>query len=37
VQRRRGKRTSGVLLGLVAGGALGVGGFLGGHMAVASA
>lgn len=33
VQRRRGKRTSGVLLGLVASGALGVGGFLGGHMA----
>lgn len=33
VQRRRGKRTSGVVLGLVASGALGAGGFLGGHMA----
>ncbi|ACZ20238.1 hypothetical protein Sked_02690 [Sanguibacter keddieii DSM 10542] len=33
IQRRRGKRTSGVVLGLVASGALGAGGFLGGHMA----
>lgn len=33
VQRRRGKRTSGVVLGLIASGALGAGGFLGGHMA----
>ena len=33
LQRRRGKRTSGIALGLVAGSALGVGGFLGGHMA----
>lgn len=35
VQRRRGKRASGVALGLLASSALGVGGFLGGHMAKA--
>lgn len=35
VQRRRGKRASGIALGLVASSALGAGGFLGGHMAKA--
>lgn len=35
VQRKRGKRTSGIALGLVASTALGAGGFLGGHMAKA--
>ncbi|MEP7762374.1 DUF2231 domain-containing protein [Sanguibacter sp. 25GB23B1] len=35
VQRKRGKRASGIALGLVASTALGAGGFLGGHMAKA--